>query len=518
MNTISIETYLVPISESEPVGDDARYEFCYEMMEAEIKKFGSLFGETVDWNVVQTHATEVLTQHSKDLKAFCYISRAMVELDKFDGLEQGLTLIIHAISNYSSALFPRRKRGRDGALEWFVTQLENALPKIALEQTSWEQLSRCTDLVGEIQRQYSDAFPDADVDFFAIRAVINSLMERASLVHVGEPIAESELTPSPETQVVENTLVEAAKPVTTIPSPAAPPVVKPVRAELDVDTDFSTPSASKRSLKNVAEAILHADIGAPLAYRIHRYLTWCDIDELPGYDQDNRTPLALAVSNDQQANYRDKAKQETDADTIKRLERTMTDVPFWLTGHFLVFQMLNNLGREGAALAVKQEVIQFTKSLPGIERLQFSNAIPFADEATLDWLSSGLSSSSSSHTPLQTVVLTEDELSSMDDVSLETLGECVANIAQRLEKDGSGRGQFMLHLQMIKAYHCVGLFPLCLPYLEKIWSVRAEMDLASWEPHLCLQLDSLAEATLTALYPNKDQMPEKYQEWTSIYN
>ncbi len=50
MPLIDLEQLLAPISEQEPVGEDARYEFCYEMMESEVKKFGSLFGDTVDWD------------------------------------------------------------------------------------------------------------------------------------------------------------------------------------------------------------------------------------------------------------------------------------------------------------------------------------------------------------------------------------------------------------------------------------------------------------------------------------
>ncbi|OXE29825.1 type VI secretion system ImpA domain-containing protein, partial [Vibrio parahaemolyticus] len=111
---------------------------------------------------------------------------------------------------------------------------------------------------------------------------------------------------------------------------------------------------------------------------------WDDIDGLPDH-QSNETPLSLAVSSDQQAEYRDKASQESDIDTVKRLERTLTDAPFWLTGHYFVYSMLNNLGFNDAAFAVKQEVKRFVDSLEGIELLTFKNSIPFADEATLSW-------------------------------------------------------------------------------------------------------------------------------------
>ncbi|WP_196356318.1 type VI secretion system domain-containing protein, partial [Vibrio harveyi] len=215
----------------------------------------------------------------------------------------------------------------------------------------------------------------------------------------------------------------------------------------------------------VAEVMLHANPSNPLAYRIYRHLTWDDIDGLPDH-QNNQTPLSLAVSSDQQTEYRDKANQESDIDTIKRLERTLTDAPFWLTGHYLVSLMLNNLGFDDAAIAVKQEVKRFVDSLEGIEYLTFKNSLPFADEATLSWLSTQDATSSSSQPVVQTVVISEEDSLPMEDITLENLGEYAAELARKLELDSSGRGQFMLYLQLIAAYQSVGLYPLCLPYLE----------------------------------------------------
>ncbi|MBO0180843.1 type VI secretion system domain-containing protein, partial [Vibrio parahaemolyticus] len=84
----------------------------------------------------------------------------------------------------------------------------------------------------------------------------------------------------------------------------------------------------------------------------------------------------------------------------------------------------------------------------------------------------------------------------VEDITLENLGECAAELAHKLELDSSGRGQFMLYLQLIAAYQSVGLYPLCLPYLEKGWEVQKAFNLASWEPHLSSQLEDLIRKTL----------------------
>lgn len=165
MSVIDIDQLLNPIADSSPAGQDARYEPCYEMMEAEVKKFGSLFGETVDWSSVKIYSTEVLGQHSKDLKAICYLVRALTEEAGLEGFEDGLKLLNEALTRYGSELYPTRKRGREGAVDWLNHQFKLVSSKLAEEQLSWELVSRCVATIEEVQRHYDEVFPDSEADF-----------------------------------------------------------------------------------------------------------------------------------------------------------------------------------------------------------------------------------------------------------------------------------------------------------------------------------------------------------------
>lgn len=516
MKTVDIDLLLKPINESSPAGEDAKYEFCYELMEFEIKKFGSLFGETVDWKAVETNGTEVLTSHSKDLKAICYLTRAWIEREGFNGFETGLSLFSQSLTLFSDSLYPHRKRARDGAVEWFISQLESVLPKLDSQQLSWDQASSCLTLITEIDEKYQESFSDSDVAFFAVRSAVNAIMDRLPQAGMNETAS---VTHQENEQVdLAQESIEATASVVTAQTIA--PVqrkAEPVRQEVDIDTDFSSPSASKKTLKKIAEFMLHSNIGASLAYRLHRYSTWCDVDELPPHDNDKKTPISLAVSQDQLSEYKEKAKHETDPEVIKRLEKTLTDAPFWLSGHHLMYQMLMNLNHESAAEAVKQETALFIQELNGVEALTFANSVPFADEATLKWLASRTAITPAALMPMP-LEFSDDTTLSEGEITLATLGDYVSTISQGLAADTSGRGQLMLQLKLIKAYHLVGLLPLCLPYIEKIWAVREEINLMSWEPHLCNQLDMLVEKTMTEMYPSKDLIPEKYQQWLSINN
>lgn len=511
---VDIDSCLAPISDISPTGEEAKYEFCYERMEFEIKKFGSLFGEVIDWKVVETNGLEVLTSYSKDLKAICYLARAWIEQAGFSGLERGLSLFSQNLTLFGNSLYPRRKRARDGAVEWLIAQLESVLPKLDLQDISWQQASSCLTLMSEIDDKYQHSFTDSEVSFFSARSVINGIMARL-----------------PQPEGVENTTlnVQEKEPSTnepesieTPPTITAPTVAVPIakkaqsiKKEVDIDTDFSSPSIAKKTLKKIAEFMLYSNIGDSLAYRLHRYTAWCDINELPPHDNDKKTPISLAVSQDKLSEYKEKAQQETDHEVLKHLEKTLTDVPFWLSGHHLMYQMLINLNHQAAAEAVKQETTLFIQTLEGIEELSFSNSEPFADEATIKWLASRSDNGPAAAVSIPSEFLNNDLLPE-EQVTLDTLGDYVSIIAQGLTVDTSGRGQLILHLKLIKAYHLVGLLPLCLPYIEKIWVIREEINLMSWEPHLCKQFDMLVEKTMMEMYPVKDLMPEKYQQWLGI--
>ncbi|MGR5286357.1 type VI secretion system protein TssA [Vibrio maritimus] len=522
MSVLDIAPLLAPISDASPSGEDARYEFCYEMMEAEVKKFGSLFGETVDWGVVKTHSMEVLSQHSKDLKALCYLIRALAEESGLDGFHVGLELLGDTLEQFENRLYPTRKRGRDGAVEWLNHQFKLLCSKFSETPQSWESVSACATAIERVQSEFDRVFEDSDSDFFETRSQLNALMQQAvadsSPNETANDTAQVEVaSPVVETPKVAD-IVQERSPKSEAPAQPLETKAKPVtRQEVEVDTDFTSPAASKRTLKKVAEVMIHADVSNALAYRIYRHLTWDDIDGLPDH-KNNVTPLSLAVSTDQQSDYKDKANQESEVGTVKRLERTLTDAPFWLTGHFYVYSMLKNIGFDDAASAVKQETMRFVDAYPGVESLEFKNSVPFADEATRQWLAAKDQALSGANTAVQAVYVDSDDARQVDDITLENLGEHAAELAQKLELDNSGRGQFILYLQLIAAYQSVGLFPLCLPYLKRGWEVHKEFNLASWEPHLSTQLESFIRKTLQALYKSKDLLPVEYEEWQAMYD
>lgn len=521
MSLPSIDDFLVPISEASPCGEDSKYEFCYEVMEVEVKKFGSLFGETVDWNIVKTNAADVIINYSKDLKATCYLIRAWIEEAPVLGIANGLALLDKTLEEFHSGLYPKRKRGRDGALEWLVSQLESVISKLELTSDDFETINNAAKLSQDIHFKISEYYEDSEVSFFSVRDGLVTASNRIEPCEsapvdnaptVNEAVSVVE-TPAPkEAPKVEPAVAKPAVPVETVPAPEPKAtVVKKVAAKPDFETDFSSSSEARKTLERTAEYLLSLDASSPLAYRIYRFVTWQELDELPPVISGKKTPLRLPISADQCAEYREGSKSEDCASLIKKLERSLVNSPFWLTGHKLQFDMLEHLGYSDAAKAVQQEAQSVVNKWPGLDELCFSDDLPFADEATLAWLQE------------QSVVKASPQVDMLEEFSLDTvtpdnIGEVIFKISQLFNNDGSGRSSFINHLQLTEVYQRAGLYQLCLPHLEMNWPTRIEMNLAHWEPQLCRQFDDLALSILRHLYDKDEMVPEKYQVWLQTIN
>jgi len=494
MVSTEFKALLEPISSSSPAGLDAKYEFCYEVMESEIKKFGSLFGETVDWKVVDETSTEVLVSYSKDLKPLCYLVRSMVEQKQFVGLRDGLELLLNAISIFGNELYPRRKRGRDGVLEWLLNQLDVVIPKFEVKNDQQSIIFESEALAKSISSELFSIFEDTDVNFNRLANTLSPLLLMPEAV---------------EDVYVETSSTSTHSSISTSSEEKSPVSVTPlVAAAKEPDIDFSTVSTLKASLGTLSHYLLSSHVGFGLAYRINRYVTWCDIDEIPSSDNDNITLLSLAISTDKCAEYQKSADDNPSVELIKQLEKTLINSPFWLTGHFIQYKVLMALNHSNAANAIKSELQEFATKFKGIETLKFSNDIPFADSDTVAWLDT-------SEKPISGASVSMVEDTKFDGVDIENIGSFIFEISKSLDNDDSGRGQFINYLQIIKVYQSVGLYHLCLPYIEKIWPIRCEMNLVTWEPVLCTQLDYLVNLTLTNIYNKSEDIPDKYQEWKS---
>ncbi|MCL9783485.1 type VI secretion system protein TssA [Vibrio sp. S4M6] len=508
MTMPNVEDFLHPIDCKHPVGEDARHDHAYDAMESEVKKFGSLFNEVVDWHIVREHSEHILRHLSKDLKAACYLSRAWVEHAGIEGLEAGLTLIHELLTGFGQELFPRRQRAREGAIDWLESQLKNVMVTLCASVGDKAQLSNCQALLDRVQLQYQTLFPSSDIDLIALKPLLDN----------GESNDCAKLTPAQPAPPKEKA-AEQELPQTDVSgsSKLAQPDISPT-VESHVSTNTLRIEDIKQPLKTSSEFLMRSDVGSGLIYRINRFLSWIDISELPGSDKNGVTQLSLAVSEESLSRYANVAvgDESLALELIPKLEATLLNTPFWITGHYYLYKMLNQGDYHDAANAVQHEAQVFVRRLSGIETLMFKNEVPFACDETKSWLSQENQTKVQHDTCYAPVQEIDVNLVKSKHVSIGSLGLQASELSQQLGANLSGRSQFLLYLNMIQAFHQVELFSLCLPYLESLWQIKEDMNLTQWEPQLCLLLDPLTDKTLSALFSDDRAIPKKYKAWMSV--
>ncbi len=141
----SVDRLLDPIAATAPAGRDARDEPEHEIVRAEVAKLSSLAGEQIDWQRVETAASALLANKSKDLTIASYLAYALQERHALVGLDHGLTLLTGLIENFGQQLFPLRERARANALDWYVEHATNRL------QTALASPPEVADLRGKLQ-------------------------------------------------------------------------------------------------------------------------------------------------------------------------------------------------------------------------------------------------------------------------------------------------------------------------------------------------------------------------------
>lgn len=112
MIVLDIDSLLIEVSADAPAGRNLEYDDTFARMERAAQgrpeqKMGEsiLPAEPPDWQLVLQLGLEIFNL-SKDLRVAIYLTRALVHLDGFDGLKNGLTLVAQLLDTWWETLHP----------------------------------------------------------------------------------------------------------------------------------------------------------------------------------------------------------------------------------------------------------------------------------------------------------------------------------------------------------------------------------------------------------------------------
>lgn len=183
---------LLPISETEAAGRDARHEAEHERVRAEVAKLGSLSGEPVDWKGVIQLGGVLLSQKAKDLAVATYVAAALQEQTGLVGLSEGLSLLVGMIRGFGGQLYPLRARARANAIEWFVERAARHLDQAPA--TEREQVKALQSQLAELSESLHDLLgadaPSVSAMRYALERMLLSAPPEASQAVAGAAVGQ----------------------------------------------------------------------------------------------------------------------------------------------------------------------------------------------------------------------------------------------------------------------------------------------------------------------------------------
>src|ERR1039457_1074331 len=160
---IDIEALLQPIPGGLPSGPDLRYHPIADQIkearreEADISQgVWVLDVKTADYPLVLKLCKDALTKRGKDLQIAGWMTEALIKLDGFAGLRQGLQLIYRLLDTYWDSVYPQMED--DGDLElratplrWVGSQLDSAIRLVPLTKAghNWYQYKESLTIANE---------------------------------------------------------------------------------------------------------------------------------------------------------------------------------------------------------------------------------------------------------------------------------------------------------------------------------------------------------------------------------
>jgi type VI secretion system protein VasJ len=477
-----------PITEEQPAGSDVRYDPQFEELQAEIDKLSSpRAAGTTDWHKVRRLAADILAKKSKDLLVGSYLAVALIHTNQLEGLSLGLTILDDLLDGYWDTLFPAKKRmrGRVGAIEWWFEKTVAALDLLPPQAVSGEpaqQLDERLNHIGSLLTSYLDAPPAVSR---IQRALKKSTPEIAS-----EQKPETEPSappPAPETVAPPQAKTSAAHP---IPEPEELTTAKDAQRLLSEGLQRVRKAAAYFRKKNPAN---------PLGYRAARIAAWAKVAVIPPAT-DGRTQipppdkqiLSLLVTLAEQGQW------ET---LLLETEQKLSRFIFWLDLNRITAEALAQMGPDyvRAQEAVCQETAFLVRRLRGLERLAFSDGMPFADDNTVQWLVrhglGGALASPRAQPPSGQLVLSAPENMHMAETVQKAqafadggqLAEALACLHAALRKSSAAREVFLWRLAITRLLIDLQQKALIAPYLDQVLSDIAAYRLEEWDPNLALK-------------------------------
>ncbi|MBF0466350.1 MAG: type VI secretion system protein TssA [Nitrospirae bacterium] len=368
-----------PVAVDRPAGGDSRESGSFEKLKDELIKLDSLTGGVVDWKTVITLAVEILSKESKDLLVASYLCVGLLVVNGFKGLKAGLTCYKGLLTNFWEGMFPplKRMKGRVGAVEWLAERTTKIAATVQPNSDDRQALKDCKELIQELNVLLRELFKDdGPLSLSELARTLDSQLSKLP-PEAPKPV-ETKKTEPIEDKKSEPKQPSAAK--TVFAQPSAPTDLE------SIDDAIKQMHSLNDSYLRVSQYIFDKDSSNALSYRIVRFLSWLEIDELPS--NDNMVTMITSPQDYLVTRANDFLESGNWQALLGMAEDNIINFPFWLDLNYYSALSLTRLGKsyKGAQQAVCDELSKYLNRFPEITNLLFSDGRPFADKETIRWI------------------------------------------------------------------------------------------------------------------------------------
>lgn len=453
------DNWLLPISDSQPAGDDPGYDDDFQQMREEVGKLSGM-----DTELICQLAEKLLTTATKDIRVATYYAWARLHRDGEAGLADGLELLVALMQRFGAQLHPQRERSRKAALEWLGSSrmldslsLYPEVTRAEAERTAsalWllEQYSAPTD---EVERpQYS-----------ALYAALESRLQKSGGM-------------------------DAVVPQNVSGSHHATPSSGSVPALIGIVSGQELLSQARI----LADYLRSQPDGWLSAHRLIKNLRHDTLHQLPPLQADGKTRIEPPKP-DQRAQLKRLYLQQSWRELIEEADSLLSRGAnhLWLDVQWYLHQALMKSGREAEAAIIQADLKGFLSRLPGLETLAFNDGTPFADEVTLNWIQQQVTDDPSGWQENHTATAPAgDDILQLEPEALALAdGEGTeAALAWLQNRPGptTSRNRWLLRLLMARIAEQTGKNELALHLLAELDIHSTTLTLTQWEPELLFEV------------------------------
>ena len=499
---------LEPISEAQAAGAESRDGPDYQAIATQIDQLTRAdFTGTIDWEKIQTQASQILLKQSKDFLVAGWVAVSWVELQGVTTIKDGANLFIGMLTQYWDDGFPpvARIRGRRNAIAWWADQVSAFIARGNLQPLPQDQYDAIQTAVKELDKTFAGRDPDAP-----------SLGDFIQLVGALEIQPEPTATPTttPAATPVADVAQGQGAPTSQSTLPAGP-VLNTAVALSNLDAIATALDSVRPYVGTVAQALLAINKLDPLVIVLGRFSARASIMELPPANAGATSLPEPPFSELQMFNAVTSANDPNN--TIEFCESRIAQYPYWLDLDYFSAKSYEALGESAVLMkdAVVDSALSFIARLEGVENLSFAGkTTPFASSAAQKWLADCRLSRSGGNGPLDALAIAKSKV-------LESAGGSgdgvIKGLQAFIDSTRSPRDQFRARIELLALIFGFKKGVDISPLTESLVSECEERKLANWEPELALaawnlRLQSLQQALMLDEVKNNPDKVSRYQE------